>query len=280
MQWKSREMEGVEQVTGVSESTTPRIVARNKNSQPRHCPQRPTEAPADAPPGNFVTVDCNRIDTVSRHGRYPNTITNTTPPPECRTVSPPLAPHTQDSSNVTGKRNTSRAVFTSHERTLARQAWGSGTARLSRESFLPFGSCCLCLEPAIDPVACIHGDIFCRECALSNILAQKKEIKRLDRAREQEEREAQEDQARRGLEEQSRAVQEFELTQAGLDSQRRKSSAQVEDGGGSTRGEKRKFSIDEDEVLRIASQERSKARRAIDDEKVASPLQLFTYARD
>lgn len=102
----------------------------------------------------------------------------------------------------------------------------------------------------------------------------------MDRAREQEEREAQEDQARRGLEEQSRAVQEFELTQAGLDSQRRKSRAQVEDGGGSTRGEKRKFSIDEDEVLRIASQERSKARRAIDDEKVASPLQLFTYARD
>ncbi|KAK0753206.1 hypothetical protein B0T18DRAFT_396259 [Schizothecium vesticola] len=169
------------------------------------------------------------------------------------------------------KRNTSRAVFTSHERTLARAAWGTGSARLSRESFLPFGSCCLCLEPAIDPVACIHGDIFCRECALSNILAQKKEIKRLDRAREQEERETQEDQARRGLEEQSRAVQEFELTQAGLDSQRRKSSAQVEDGAGSARGEKRKFSIDEDEVLRIASQERSKARRAIDDEKAAKP---------
>jgi len=70
-------------------------------------------------------------------------------------------------------------------------------------------------------------------------------------------------------------VQEFELTQAGLDSQRRKSSAQVEDGAGSARGEKRKFSIDEDEVLRIASQERSKARRAIDDEKVLPPLSIY-----
>ena len=64
-------------------------------------------------------------------------------------------------------------------------------------------------------------------------------------------------------------MQEFELTQAGLDP-RRKSSAQ-DDGAASARGEKRKFSIDEDEVLRIASSERSKARRAIDDEKVPLP---------
>lgn len=99
---------------------------------------------------------------------------------------------------------------------MARVAWGTSSARLSRESFLPFASCWLCLEPAIDPVACAHGDIFCRECALTNILAQKKEIKRAEKAREHEEREAQEEKARRDAEAQERAIREFELTQAGL----------------------------------------------------------------
>jgi nitric oxide synthase-interacting protein len=169
---------------------------------------------------------------------------------------------------------------------MARAAWGSSTARLSRDSFLPFASCWLCLEPAIDPVACGHGDIFCRECALSNILAQKKEIKRAEKAREHEEREALEDKARRDAEAQERAIREFELTQAGLSIKRGSASsggnekaetpgreAATENGksghdNGPRTGEKRKFSLDADEVARIAEEERAKARKAIDDEKV------------
>ncbi|EAQ91258.1 hypothetical protein CHGG_03193 [Chaetomium globosum CBS 148.51] len=185
------------------------------------------------------------------------------------------------------KRNTSRPIFTSHERAMARVAWGTSTARLSRESFLPFASCWLCLEPAIDPVACAHGDIFCRECALSNILAQKKEIKRADKAREQEEREALEEKARRDAEAQERSIREFELTQAGLSIKRGGGASggkekteppgrdgQAENGksgqdNGPKTGEKRKFSLDPDEVARIADEERTKARRAIDDEKAS-----------
>jgi len=172
---------------------------------------------------------------------------------------------------------------------MARAAWGSSTARLSRDSFLPFASCWLCLEPAIDPVACAQGDIFCRECALSNILAQKKEIKRAEKAREQEGREAQEEKARRDAEAQERAIREFELTQAGLSIKREATSstgrekaeppgrdAQGDNGGngyenGAKTGEKRKFSLDPDEVARIAEGERTKARKAIDDEKVGRP---------
>jgi hypothetical protein len=41
-----------------------------------------------------------------------------------------------------------------------------------------------------------------------------------------------------------------------------------EDVVGGKRGEKRKFELDEDELLRIAREERNKARKAIDDEKV------------
>lgn len=165
---------------------------------------------------------------------------------------------------------------------MAKSAWTSSSARLNRDSFLPFGSCSLCLEAAVDPVACALGDIFCRECALSNILAQKKDIKRSARAREREDAEAAEAQARRDDEAQARAVREFELTLAGLE---------VPGGGGGTSGrellpsaaasmeprraigesktgEKRKFALDEDEVVRHAENDRAKARKALDDEKV------------
>jgi len=41
-----------------------------------------------------------------------------------------------------------------------------------------------------------------------------------------------------------------------------------EDVVGSKKGEKRKFELDEDELLRIAQEERAKARKTIDNEKV------------
>jgi nitric oxide synthase-interacting protein len=171
-------------------------------------------------------------------------------------------------------------VFTSHERSLAKAAWSSTTARLSRDSFLPFASCRLCLLPARTPVSCSHGDVFCRECALSSILAQKKEIKRLEKTREKEEKEAGEDRAREDAEAKERAVQEFEKIQMGLEAKMGSSSSGKkiigredgkivveEDVVGGKRGEKRKFELDEDELLRIAREE-TKARKAIDDEKV------------
>ncbi|KAK8111553.1 ENOS interacting protein [Apiospora kogelbergensis] len=180
------------------------------------------------------------------------------------------------------KRNTSRAVFTSHEREQAKKAWSSTSATLSRESFLPFSSCRLCLEPALDPVACTHGDLFCRECALANILAQKKEIKRLDKVREAEARDRDEEAGRQDAEEQERAVREFEMTQRGLDKKPPKKTRdttttadtiveeETRNGNGVT-GTKRKFELDDQELSRIASQDRAKARKALDDEKAAKP---------
>ncbi|KAG8156692.1 hypothetical protein KVR01_013483 [Diaporthe batatas] len=171
------------------------------------------------------------------------------------------------------KRNTSRPVFTAHERAMAKSAWSSSSARLNRDSFLPFGSCSLCLESSVDPVACSNGDIFCRECALNNILAQKKEIKRLEKAREQEDREAAESRARQDEEAQARAVKEFELTQAGFDVAGSRTGI-ISDANlakEAKAGEKRKFSLDEDEVQRNADNDRAKARKAIEDEKSSKP---------
>ncbi|KAI0512774.1 hypothetical protein F5B22DRAFT_292801 [Xylaria bambusicola] len=182
------------------------------------------------------------------------------------------------------KRNTSRAVFTSYERDQARKSWASTSARLNRDSFLPFDACRLCLETAIDPVSCTHGDIFCRECALSNILAQKKEIKRLGKLKTQEDRDAQERQVQLDAEAHERAVREFEMTQNGLDvrsrstSTPRLASATQREGSSAVEGSdrpngagKRKFEMDEDEIQRIAADDRAKARKAIDDEKAAQP---------
>lgn len=178
----------------------------------------------------------------------------------CHTVCPDLLLSLKHSwSNSPGKRNTSRPVFTAHERSLAKSAWSASSARLNRDSFLPFGSCSLCLESAVDPVACVHGDIFCRECALNNILAQKKEIKRLEKARENEEKDAAEEKARQDEEAQARAVKEFELVQAGFD---------VKETGERRAGEKRKAPLDEDEVRE--QDDRTKARKPNEDEKVGA----------
>lgn len=179
------------------------------------------------------------------------------------------------------KRNTSRAVFTSYERDQAKKAWGATSARLTRESMLPFSACRLCLEPAEDPVSCTHGDIFCRECALSNILAQKKEIKRLERVREQEAREQAEEAGRRDAEAQQREVREFEKTLSGVgssavtnsrkpgaDPATRSSTISEND---TSRPGKRKFEMDDEELQRIAALDRAKARKALDDEKAAKP---------
>ncbi|ETS76063.1 hypothetical protein PFICI_13007 [Pestalotiopsis fici W106-1] len=179
------------------------------------------------------------------------------------------------------KRNTSRAVFTSHEREQAKKAWGASSARLSRDSMLPFSACRLCLETAEEPVACVHGDVFCRECALSNILAQKKEIKRLDKVREQEAREKEEAEQRRDAEAREREVSDFERTLSGVGSSvahshgtaavSSKSPDDTPPKNGAARPGKRKFEMNDEELQRIAAQQRAKARQALDHEKAAMP---------
>lgn len=185
-----------------------------------------------------------------------------------------------------GKRNTSRAVFTSHERALAKSDWATSSARLNRDSFLPFGSCGLCLGIAREPVACLHGDVFCRECALANILAQKKDMKRADRVRRDARQETEQARALEDDEDRDRAIRDFELTQAGLlSASKPRKPATTPEKVSNTRdepstalilaGSKRKFILDEDEVNRIVQADKSRARKAIEEEKVGSPFRFL-----
>jgi nitric oxide synthase-interacting protein len=132
-------------------------------------------------------------------------------------------------------------------------------------------------------VACQRGDLFCRECALSNLLAQKKELKRSEKLRQEAEIEAARVSVAKTEEEQARAVRDFEMTQAGMSvlaSQRQHRREPWNDKDHKAEppkdpgkelvlaGTKRKAALDEEGLDGIARDDRAKARKALDDEKV------------
>ncbi|KAK1088262.1 hypothetical protein LTR33_000638 [Friedmanniomyces endolithicus] len=182
------------------------------------------------------------------------------------------------------KRNTSLAFFTAHERAEVANHWGSRSTRLTRDSFLPFGSCQLCLLPAREAVACPkYGHLFCRECAISNLLAQGKDLKRL---RKEAERRGEEDTEERVLEEgeqKAKEVEDFERVQAGLSVRgggkvvgRLNGNIVVEQ---EKEGRKRKFEVGEDELLRLAKEgDHSSKRHAGDKGDAKSELPSFWVA--
>lgn len=81
------------------------------------------------------------------------------------------------------KNNTNSAQFTYAERSIAKKAWGgTSTAELGSTAQRPWSSCVLCLSPAQRPTVDSDGHIFCRECVLSDLVAQKEELERIHKA--------------------------------------------------------------------------------------------------
>ena len=112
---------------------------------------------------------------------------------------------------------------------------------------------------------------------MSNLLAQRKEIKRLEKEDERRRREEEENQRERGEEEKGRAVEEFEKVMMGLEGgPKKKVNGSVvtkdEEEEREIRGVKRKFELDEEEMLKNARAERAKVRKALDEEKVSDIL--------
>ena len=68
-----------------------------------------------------------------------------------------------------------RSVFSHYERELMKA--GTRQVVLGKDSIKNFDDCTICLNPAVSPVCCLKGHIFCKECAYQNILRQKKELK-------------------------------------------------------------------------------------------------------
>ena len=177
------------------------------------------------------------------------------------------------------KRNTSLPHFTSYERGLLRSTWGTKRSAIGRDSFLSFGSCRLCLQPARAPVvACAsNGDLFCRECAINDLLSQRQEIKRLEKERDEARKRIAEDEARSLAEMKERDLRDFELVSMGLENKsgtKRKAeesealekfkAREVEVDG----KRKRVFELGEEEMARVAGEEKERLRMELKMEKV------------
>lgn len=125
---------------------------------------------------------------------------------------------------------------------------------------------------------------------MTNLLAQRKEMKRLEKLNERLKLENEDQKGREDEEARVRAIDDFEAVQMGL-SVKAGASARVvgrKDGkimveqehdanDAGSRGTKRKFEIDEEELKRIASDERSKAKRNLDEERKAAKGHLPSF---
>lgn len=111
---------------------------------------------------------------------------------------------------------------------------------------------------------------------MSNLLAQRNEIKRLEKDDLRRRKEEEEEERVKGEEEKEKSIEEFERVMMGMEGAGKKvTKSQTNPENGETedkiqRGLKRKFELDEDEMLKNARAERLKARVAIDEEKVNS----------
>lgn len=193
----------------------------------------------------------------------------------------PLLPHTYNSLGAMAhsKRNTSLPHFTSYERTLLRTSWGTQRGVIGRDSFLPFASCRLCLQPTRAPVvACAtNGDLFCRECAISDLLTQRTDIKRVEKERGDAKRRLVEEDERVKREAREREVREFELTSMGLEGENHKKRKVGDTGEGIAHdrevevGGKRKkmFELDEKELTRVVRDEEERMKEELKKEKVS-----------
>ncbi|CAK46182.1 hypothetical protein CBS63078_10006 [Aspergillus niger] len=200
------------------------------------------------------------------------------------------------------KRNTSLPHFTSYERDLLKSSWGTKRGVIGRDSFLPFGSCRLCLHPAREPVvACAtNGDLFCRECAISDLLAQRQEIKRLEKERDEAKKRLAEEEERALDEARTRELRDFELVSMGLDAAAKKNngSSQSQNDESSKKrkadttealaafkarevevdGKRKKvFELDDKEMARIAREEQERLKNELKKEKESNKSALPSF---
>lgn len=133
----------------------------------------------------------------------------------------------------------------------------------------------------------MNGDLFCRECAISDLLAQRQEIKRLEKERGEARRRLAEDNEREREEAKEREVKEFEMVSMGLEGSRdqsqnhkkRKASEVAAPAEGVVDRErevevagkrKKMFELDEKELARVVSEEEERLKDELKKEKVTS----------
>jgi nitric oxide synthase-interacting protein len=127
---------------------------------------------------------------------------------------------------------------------------------------------------------------------MTNLLAQRKEMKRMEKVHERQAIEDDDQRLRDDEQARLRAIEEFEAVQAGLSAKLGAKSRVVGRSNGKitveqpplddpsapdAKSTKRKFEIDEEELKRIAASDRSKAARTLEDERKAAKGHLPSF---
>jgi len=99
-------------------------------------------------------------------------------------------------------------LFTSHERSLLK--YGTQKERLGKDSIKNFDCCVLCLNELRTPMSCTKGHLYCKECIYSNLLDQKKDIKRKEKEWEQQQLKLQSEVEKKQEKEQQTIIEKFE----------------------------------------------------------------------
>ncbi|KAJ7158943.1 hypothetical protein C8R46DRAFT_906761 [Mycena filopes] len=169
------------------------------------------------------------------------------------------------------KNNTASSIFSYAEYRKASAEYGTKRQRLGNESMRRFDACSLCLQTAREPVCCKDGHLFCKECAVNDLLSQKKDLKRQKEKAEQirKEIQAQVEQAKAAARE--RVLQDFERGQLGLAATPSSSLPAVSSGESTSTGTKRPFSMafefSPSHVSDLVAQAEDAAARAIAKEQ-------------
>ncbi|KAF8664349.1 hypothetical protein AX14_006741 [Amanita brunnescens Koide BX004] len=161
------------------------------------------------------------------------------------------------------KNNTASSIFSYAE--YKKLDYGTKTKRLGNESMRNFDACALCLNRARDPVACHEGHLFCKECVYTDLLTQRKDIKRQKHKLEGLKREAEEERERARAAARERVLLEFEKGQLSLASSSTIGTKVA--ASEAPRGTKRKFEFDTSAVETVAKEAEEAALRQIEKEQ-------------
>ncbi|KAI0049506.1 hypothetical protein FA95DRAFT_1556798 [Auriscalpium vulgare] len=160
------------------------------------------------------------------------------------------------------KNNTASSIFSYAE--YKKLDYGTKRQRLGNESMRRFDACALCLQRARDPLACQDGHLFCKECVYTDLLTQKKDIKRQKDRLEALRKEAEEEKSRAKEAARARVLVEFEKGQLGLAAV---SSITTSGADAGARGTKRKFAFDASTAEKMAQEAEEAALRQIEREQ-------------
>ncbi|TFK73156.1 hypothetical protein BDN72DRAFT_762107 [Pluteus cervinus] len=160
------------------------------------------------------------------------------------------------------KNNTASSIFSYAE--YKKLDYGTKRKRLGNESMRVFDACSLCLNRAREPLACQEGHLFCKECVYTDLLTQKKDIKRQKDKLEALKKEAEEEKSRAREAARERVFERGHLGLSGGTSLVATSSGS---NGAEPRGTKRKFEFDSSTAETLAQEAESVALKQLEKEQ-------------